>query len=85
MLIIDELDNFMAGIFEVFNDHVIVADDVTAHADSVEDLRLAYSKILNHESQACIYFVVLFKTLVHLFSLASQVLDLKLLRSDVSS
>ena len=69
VLVIDELDDLVACIFEVLNNHIVVTDDVTAHADRVEDLRLAHAQVLHHEAQTRIHLVVLLQPLVHLLRL----------------
>ena len=84
VLVINVLNDFMTSILEVLNDHVIVPNQVAADADSVSNLGLSHSQVLNHETQTRVDLVVLLQALIHLLGLVSQVFDFELLGSDVS-
>ena len=50
VLVIDVLNNFMTGVLEVFNDHIVISDDITAQTDSVPNLGLSHAQVFYHKA-----------------------------------
>lgn len=82
-MVICVLDHLVDGIFEVADDRVIVADDVTVGLDLLLDETLAHTQVLDHEAETGVHRVVLLQLLVHRSSAVSQVNDLELLGGNV--
>ena len=82
-VVVNVLYDIMNGVFEAFNDALVVSDNVTVRADSVHDQSLAHSQVLDDEAQAGIDLVILLEPLVHGLGALSQILNLELLRGDI--